>query len=352
MKILIVKLSSIGDVIHTLPVLSAVKRELPGAKISWIVERGSAEILRNNPLISRLVEIDTRALRKKRTFRNHLPEIGRQLRDLRNENFDIALDFQGLLKSAAIAKLARASRRIGFSKETLREPASRFLLTETVEAADNMHIIEKNLALAEKALQISVPRDNFDFPIFTEPKHRAEAAEIISQTGEDFAIINPATGWVTKTWDAQKYGQLADKIWENHGLKTVVTTAPSETELAKKVLDSSKSGKVLAAAPSLKGFYELAGQTKIYIGGDTGPTFLAIAAKAPVVGIYGPTQWRRNGSPNTADICVERTDIECRINCHRRACANWICLDISVETVSAAVAKRLQTAEKLEVNIG
>jgi ADP-heptose:LPS heptosyltransferase len=85
----------------------------------------------------------------------------------------------------------------------------------------------------------------------------------------------------------------------------------------------------------------LAKRAKIYVGGDTGPTHLAVAANAPVVGIFGPTEWWRNGSPNPQDICVERSDINCRVDCHRRTCSNWICMDISVETVFDAVQKRL-----------
>ncbi len=102
----------------------------------------------------------------------------------------------------------------------------------------------------------------------------------------------------------------------------------------------------MLAQPSLKGFYELAKKTKIYIGGDTAPTHLAVAAKAPIVGIFGPTDWQRNGSPNPADICVDRTDIGCRVDCHRRTCNNWICMDIEVETVFDAVQKRLGKSMK------
>lgn len=352
MKILIVKLSSIGDVIHTLPVLPAIGKALPSSEISWVVEKGSAEILRNNPLISRLIEIDTRALRKKQTIGIALPEIGRQLRGLRGIKFDAALDFQGLLKSATIAKLSKAKRRYGFSKEALREPASRFLLTDTINVPEKIHVVRKNLALVKEALRVPVPENDFDFPIFSEAEHLTEAREIISQTGENFAILNPAGGWVTKLWHAEKFGQLADKLWEELGLTSVVTTAPNEKSLAAKVLETSKSGKIFAATPSLKGFYELSKRTKIYVGGDTGPTFLAVAANAPMVGIFGPTEWWRNGSPNKDDICVERTDIECRINCHRRTCSNWICMNIPVETVLTAIRKRLQTAKVREVSIG
>ncbi len=342
MKILIVKLGSIGDIIHTLPTLAAIRIDLPEAEISWAVEARSAEILRGNKLINNLIELDTRSLRGGKVIENILLDGSRQIKKIREYSFDIALDFQGLLKSAVIAKLSKTTRRYGFDKANLRESASRFLLNETIEVPKLIHIIRKNLALAEKALNISVPHDNFDFPIFTEVEHKLEAEKIIEQTGADFAVLNPAGGWITKLWHAEKFGVLADKIWEEAGLVSIVATAPNEIELAEKVLANSKSGKVLLTQPSLKGFYELAKRAKIYIGGDTGPTHLAVAANAPIVGIFGPTEWWRNGSPNPSDICAERNDIGCRVDCHRRNCSNWICMDIAPETVFKAVQKRLE----------
>lgn len=342
MKILFVKLSSIGDIVHTLPTLTTVRNALPNAEISWAVEKGSAEILRGNELINNLIEVDTRSLRGGKIIENILLDASKQVRELRRFSYDVALDFQGLLKSATIAKLSKAKRTYGFAKQNLREPASRFLLTKTFETPPKIHIIRKNLTLAEKALNISIPTETFEFPISTDETHKTEAAKIIAETSENFAILNPAGGWVTKLWHAEKFGALADKLWEENGFVSVVTTAPNETDLAQKVLQNSKSGKVFPAQTSLKGFYELAKRAKIYVGGDTGPTHLAVAANAPIVGIFGPTEWWRNGSPNPQDICVERNDIGCRVDCHRRTCSNWICMDISVETVFDAVQKRLK----------
>ncbi len=345
MKILIVKLSSIGDVVHTLPTLAAIRRALPEAEISWVVERGSAAILQNNRLLDNLIEVDTKSLRRKEKIGKIIKSAHAQLKDLRASTFDIALDFQGLLKSAAIAKLAKATYRFGFSKQTLREPASRFLLTDKINVKKETHVIRKSLALAEQALKISVPEKDFEFPVFTDETHKKEAEEIINKTGENFAILNPAGGWVTKLWHAEKFGQLADRLWEENGLTSVISTAPNEIHLAEKVFKNSKSGKVLLAQPTLKGFYELAKCTKIYVGGDTAPTHLAVAANAPLVGIFGPTEWWRNGSPNPNDICVERTDIACRVDCWRRTCDNWICMDIEVETVFQAVQKRINNSK-------
>ena len=92
---------------------------------------------------------------------------------------------------------------------------------------------------------------------------------------------------------------------------------------------------------SLKGFYALAKRARVYVGGDTGPTHIAVAAGAPIVGLFGPTEWWRNGSPYSEDICVERNDIDCRVDCHRRSCSKWICMDISVDRVFDAVKKRI-----------
>ncbi len=346
MKILIIKLSSIGDVVHTLPVLAAIRKEMPDASVTWAVEQSSAEILRGNPLIDELLEIDTRALRGGRMIEEILIDAGKLIGDLRKREFDIAIDFQGLLKSAFVAKFTRSARRFGFAKSGLREPASRFLLTDTVETPPGFHVVRKNLILAGSALGFEARDEKPEFPIFTEEIHQAEAGAMSELAGGRFAILNPAGGWPTKLWDAAKFGELADRLFERFGLASIVTTAPNESELAMKAAANSRSGRLVTGEPTLKGFFELARRAEIYVGGDTGPTHLAIAAECPVVGIFGPTEWWRNGSLNPSDICVERNDIGCRVDCHRRSCANWICMDIGVETVLDAVARRLETARR------
>ncbi len=343
MRILIVKLGSIGDIVHTLPALAAIRRELPDAEISWVVEERSSEILKGNPLIDNLIEVDTHRLRRRRDVGKIIHEAGTQIRALRKYSFDIALDFQGLLKSSAIAKLSGAKRRWGFSREALREPASRLLLTNTVRTEPQIHIIRKNLALAEGALNVAVPENDFEFPIAASAEHIAEADAIAEKADGEFAILNPGGGWVTKLWHAEKFGQLADRLWEESGLTAIVTTGPNEDDLAEKVMANSRTGKLIFAQPTLKGFYELAKRARIYVGGDTGPTHIAVAAGAPVVGLFGPTEWWRNGSTNPDDICVERTDIDCRVDCHRRTCSKWICMDSDVEAVFSAVSKRVNS---------
>jgi lipopolysaccharide heptosyltransferase I len=347
MRILIVKLGSIGDIVHTLPSLAAIRRALPEAEIGWAVERRAAEVLRDNPLVDRLIELDTKALRRWRPVSGEtLLAPRQQLRRLRASAFDVALDFQGLLKSAAIARLSRAPRSYGFARQALREPASRFLLTETVNVPTRINVIRKNLALAAGALGIDVPQDGdeFEFPLAVSAEHEREAAEAAASVDENFAILNVGGGWPTKLWSVERYGVLADALLAEHKLRSLVTYGPGERELAESVIGASRTGAARALSLSLKGFYALARRARVYVGGDTGPTHLAVAAGAPVVGLFGPTEWWRNGSPRAADICVERTDISCRVDCHRRACSVWVCMDIEVSSVLAAASERLRRA--------
>ena len=350
MRILIVKLGSIGDIVHTLPALAAMRRALPDSEISWVAERRTSEILKDNPLLDRLIEVDTKALRRGLMSGETLRAPRQQLRLLRASAFDLAFDFQGLLKSSLAARLSRAQRVYGFARDALREPASRFLVHQTVPVPAGLHVIRKNLTLIKSALNISVPEDasDFEFPIAVNSDHEIEAAEAAQGTDRGYAILYPGGGWPTKLWSADKFGALADQLWSRFGLHSLVTYGPGEAGLAEQVLATSTLGKARAVCLSLKGFFALAKNAQIYVGGDTGPTHLALAARTPVVGLFGPTEWWRNGSPYPDDICVERTDIDCRVDCHRRACSKWICMDIDVERVMHAVTDRLSRAGRIK----
>jgi len=340
MKVLIVKLGSIGDIVHTLPALAALRAGLPQAEISWVAERASSEILKDNPILDRLIEVDTKALRRGLMSGETLRAPRQQLRRLRASAFDVALDFQGLIKSASIARLSGARRVFGYARAGLREPASTVFLSKRIAIPPRTHVIRKALLLLQGALGISAPVE-ISFPIGVTQTAEAEAERAAESTGGNYAILNPGGGWPTKLWSAEKFGGLSDLLWSEYGMRSLVTYGPGEQELAEKVRRSSKSGNAFPVDVSLKGFYSLAKRARVYVGGDTGPTHIAVAAGAPIVGLFGPTEWWRNGSPNSADICVERNDIDCRVECHRRACSKWICMDIDVGRVFEAVARRI-----------
>lgn len=363
MRILIVKLGSIGDIVHTLPALAAIRRSAPEAHLSWVVERGAAEVLRDNPALNDLIEIDTRALRRRPLAARGEWSLASQFGRLRRLKYDVAIDFQGLLKSAFVAALSGAKRRVGFSREFLREPMSRLLMTEGFEVPPRAHVTRRNLALASAAFGINATETDLQFPLGVLPSHEAEAAEaMLKLCGRDgnaasfaipnqfaianqFAILNPGGGWWTKQWSAERFGQLADLLWERDGLPSLVTYGPGEERLAACVESASRTRAARGVTLTLRGFFALARQARIYVGSDTGPTHLAIAAGAPIVGLFGPTEWWRNGSPQADDIVVERMDIGCREDCHRRACGQWVCMDIAVESVYGAARERLRRRE-------
>jgi heptosyltransferase I len=344
MRILIVKLGSIGDIVHTLPALAALRAAQPQAEISWVVERRSAEILRDNPLLDRLIEVDTKALRRGLMSGETLRAPRQQLRRLRASAFDVALDFQGLIKSASIARLSGARRVFGYARPGLREPASTVFLSKRISIPAHTHVIRKALLLLEGALGVPAPPD-LSFPIGVTPETEAEANQAAESAAGNFAILNPGGGWPTKLWSAEKFGGLADLLWASYGMRSLIPYGPGELELAERVRRASRSLKAVPVNLSLKGFYSLAKRARVYVGGDTGPTHIAVAAGAPIVGLFGPTEWWRNGSPHSQDICVERNDIGCRVDCHRRSCSNWICMDIDVERVFEAVTRRLDLRE-------
>jgi len=340
-RILIVKLGSIGDIVHALPAVAEIRRLIPDAEISWVVEKRSAEILRGNRTLDRLIEVETKGLRTNGTTETVLRNLRGQVGELRKNKFDVAIDLQGLIKSALVAKLSGAKKRWGFAGRALREPASRIFLTDSVKIPQQTHIIRKNLLLIETALDLAESNEPLEFPIDVSSGDVDEAESIVERVGPRFAILNPAGGWVTKLWDARKFGHLADRLWNELRLPSVIVSGPNEDHLSQAAVASAGTGKILSTKPSLKGFFELAKHSAVYVGGDTGPTHLAIAAGAPIVGIFGPTEWWRNGSLNPKDICVERSDVGCRVDCHRRTCSKWICMDISVETVFEAVRARI-----------
>jgi ADP-heptose:LPS heptosyltransferase len=216
-------------------------------------------------------------------------------------------------------------------------------LSKRVHVPKQTHVIFKALQLVQGALGIAVPSDpgELNFPIGIPDRDQLEASTEIERIKSPYAILNPGGGWPTKLWSPERFGQLADALWSHFGLESLITHGPGEEQLAQSVIDASRAGKARTVTLSLKGFFALAQHAKIYVGGDTGPTHLAVAANTPIVGLFGPTEWWRNGSPRPADICVERTDIDCRVDCHRRSCSKWICMDIEVERVLKAVETRL-----------
>jgi len=351
MRIVIVKLSSIGDVVHTLPAAALLRRSLADAHIAWVVERRASEILKDSPVIDELIELDTRAWRANflspATFSQVRGKLG-QLNSNGAARADVAIDFQGLIKSGFVAFKSRASSRIGFETQELREQPSKLFLTQQVSTSHLNHVIEKNLELARAAIAsvgaIESSTDSYEFPIAISSGDEQYVEALIDDQSGRFAVINPGGGWPTKLWSAERYAELGDWLWSECALTSFVTYGPGEETLAHTVSSNAKSDHVRPAASSLKQFVALARRAELFVGGDTGPLHLAAASRTPIVGLYGPTSPERNGPFDPRDVTVGR-DLWCRADCHRRSCWHWECMDIPVSDVRAAVLKRLANNE-------
>lgn len=344
MRILIVRLGAIGDIVHTLPALAALRQGFPDSHLGWIVQAGAgASLLKDNPYLDEIIELDRPKSHADPSEPVARGPVNTALSRLRGSRYDLAIDFQGLYKSALLPWLARIPRRIGFGFSSLRERGAGIFLTERVETSDNQHIIEKNLQLPRAlGCETGLP---YQFPIQTSLSDRAAIAEEVDRAGEGFAVINPGGGWPTKLWKPRYFAEIADRLWQHHQVRSIITIGPGEDALAKEIEHHSQTGRVRSLRISLKEFYLLARHARLFVGGDTGPMHLAGAAGTPIVALFGPSSSRRNGPFRTLDLVVERHDLECRVNCYRRRCGHTSCMDIPTSVVWEAIEKRLRSEQ-------
>jgi heptosyltransferase-1 len=331
-RLLIVRMSALGDIVHALPVLSAIREAWPSAEIDWLADERYAGVLDLVEGVSRRVVVR--------------PGYLKALSFMRGRGYDAALDLQGLIKSASAAWLSGAARVIGFETAVLREPSAAWFYSETVPVASGAHIIQKNLSvIAALGLERPVrPRFPFVLPLSPAADHVAEDAA--SRGPGRFVLINAGAGWPNKRWPADRFGALAHRIREDHGLPSYVLWARGEEPLADAVVAASRGAAVRAPETTLGDLLMLSSRAALMVSGDTGPIHLAAAMQTPVVGLYGPTWPERNGPWDPADGVVSRAR-ECVCH-HKRQCQRDVmCLDsVSVEEVAAAVTRRLSQAAR------
>jgi len=331
-KALIVRLSSIGDVVHTLPVLAALHRH--GWESGWVVEPPSRPLLPQGEFLGTVT-----AAPKAREF--GLGAASRAIADIRRQRYDVALDLQGLWKSALWARLSSAPRIVGYASRWRREPLSALLVREQLELSpDVSHVIDKNLSLLRPLGIDAVGLRQFPMAPSSEEQVSALAARLEALDLGAFAILNPGGGWASKLWPPERYGLLARGLRER-GLRSLVTWGPGEDRLAERAVAVSDDAAVKCFPTTLPEFVELARRARLVIAADTGPLHLACAAMTPVVGIYGPTDPARNGPFSPRDVVVRRTPL-CS-PCHKRRCGlhDGVMSVITPEEVLHAADRRL-----------
>lgn len=337
-RILIVRLSAIGDALHGLPVLNALRDAMPQAHLAWVVEGRVANLLRGHRALDELITLPRRWLNSPRAILD-------LRRRLRAQNFDVTIDVQGLTKSAIAAWLSGAKRRIGFDGKDGRE-ISRWLNNELVTPT-RTHVVDRNLELLAP-LGIKNPQVRFDLD--DTPADAQSVGQILRNCSlERFAVINPGAGWPSKLWPPQRYAAVARYLGEQHDLRTLVIWGnDAEHRLAEQVVAGSGGHSLIAPPTSLSEVAAIARRAVLFVGSDTGPLHLAGAVGTPCVGLYGPSPLDRNGpyGPRHAGVQNVRLSGSSR---ERRQAGPESMDAISIDDVCAACERALaqQTPARL-----
>lgn len=382
MKILIVKLSAIGDVIHTLPALNAIRRHYPDAEIDWLVEEAAASVVEGHAALDRVIV--SRRKRWLRALRNGpnriatLRSILRFIREIRATRYDLIIDFQQLMKSGLMVWLARGNVKAGFDGGMAHmEESHRFLNRRIPPVSMEIHALERYLILV-RALGIPVAEIEYNIPVgdadrtnvgrmlrgaraFGVRKLELSGVRKLELSGEGrgartdlpplapepsrpLVAINPVAQWPTKLWDTAGFAQVADRLIREFGADVVFTGGPADRPVVAEILEKmERSAADLTGRTNLKELAALYEGARLVISTDTGPMHLAAAVGTPVVALFGPTAPRRTG-PFGDGHQVVRLSLDCA-PCFKRRCArgDTACMaGISVDEVVACVQLRIE----------
>jgi len=307
---LIVRLGAMGDIIHGLPAVAALRAAFPEAKVGWLIEERWAELLctlstprsgprsPQRPLVERIHTVNTKQWRAAPFSLQTWERIAAGLSDLRAEPYDLAVDLQGAVRSSLLARWSGAPVVYGFAQP--RENLASMFYTRQVIAAGE-HVVDQTMSLAVAASGHPLRVPECQIPRDQDAEKRCDVW-LKERRINSFALLNPGAGWGAKLWPAERYGQVARQL-EEVGLKTVVNCGPGEENIAHAVLAAS-GGSVELFVGSLTGLIALTRRAQLFVGGDTGPMHLAAALGVPVVGIFGPTHPARNGPFGTPNIVL------------------------------------------------
>jgi lipopolysaccharide heptosyltransferase I len=330
-NVAIVKLSSLGDVVHALPVAAALRACFPRAHLTWVVEQREAALLRDNPALDEVAVADTRGWRRRHGMRAGADAVRAfrgLVRRLRDRGFTAALDLQGNLKSGLLTAATGAPVRIGFAAGHCREPLNTLFTNRRVAPPPSArHIVEQQLALL-RPLGVMEARATFCLP-------RDEAAEASVDgflrgrglgAGVSIVTLNPGAGREVKRWPPVRFAELARRLQDETGATVCVLWGPAELDQARAIVDGAP-GALLAPPTDLPALLALLRQTRVMVAADTGPLHAAAALGVGCVGLFGPTDPARNGPYGSGHRVVRGRD--------------GAMTSVSVESVLAAVCDLL-----------
>ena len=293
LRVLVVRLGAMGDILHALPAITALRNAHPQWFIGWAVEPQWRSLLCTEnctgrgpqmPIVDQIHSVPAKQWARSPLSTTTLRDLRRVRRELREARYDVCVDLQGAVRSALIAKWARTSRIVG--EEKPREPAARWLFDERVPTR-GVHVIEQAVEVANAVGGDELP---FTAPWLPSDEHAERKASEITQP---FVLFNPGAGWGAKRWPIDRYATVAKQL-HSSGYSTVINVGPGEESLGS-ALEQLSDGQARALQLTLTELIATTRRASLVIAGDTGPLHLACALGKPVVGIFGPTDPARNG---------------------------------------------------------
>jgi heptosyltransferase-1 len=323
-KILVVRLSSLGDIVHSLPGVAALRDAVPDAQIDWLVARTWAPILDGCPAANRSILFD------------QTPASGiiAKVRELRTEHYDAAVDFQGLYKSAILTLFSGARRRVGFDRLSAREPGAAIFYNDRVRAG-GPHRVQKNLSLAERMGAPLGAEPTFPFRV-SDAAAQSVRERLAAMGIENYWVALPGGGWAGKLWPADRYGALCREVEKRLGLRAIVIGGAGEEGLAEAAISAAAPAVPIRFPTSLAELMAVLARARFVVGGDTGPLHIAAALGVPVVGLYGPTDPAQTGPYTKRRVIVRNARPE-ETSYRFSASPSRAMLSISLEQTVAAV---------------
>jgi heptosyltransferase-1 len=325
-RFLVVRLGSLGDIVHTFPAVAALRETFPAAEIVWLTHPRWKLLVESSRLASEVWPVDSRAL----------ASLWENTCRIRSNEWQAAIDYQGLWKSAALPFLGGVAQRIGFSSETIREYGVPLLYTDRVRVTAS-HVADQN---GELSLYAGAKHPVAAFALAAPEKDDADVRKHLAANGIGrYVVLSPGGGWRSKYWPAERFGALCQELGKKLGVRCVLNYAPGEESLLSAVQAASGDASLLPYCGTLGQLMALLRSAACVVGGDTGPLHLAVALGAPVVGLFGPTDPARNGPYRSQDTVLRSSGA---VTSYKRGeQPDAAMLAISVDEVSGAVGRRI-----------
>lgn len=338
-RVLVVRLSAIGDVLHALPAVAALRSARPRAYVAWAVEDRAASVLQGHPCVDRVIVLPRQRWRRAGRTVLGWPRVTAEsvawVAGLVRERFDVALDFQGNLKSGVVAWASGAVARYGFAGDGAREGNGFFLNRRVAIPAAVRHRVDRNAALVEACLGEHAPPLDAGLPRHDADVAWADGALVAAGLpAHGYAVLHPGTSGfgAFKRWPTEHVARLAGGIARDLALPVAITFGPGEEPLAEEVRSRATPAPTLLPTPSLAALAEVLRRASFFVSGDTGPLHVAAAVGAPVLGLFGPKDaevygpWGRRADGTTGPLpVVARSDVPCR-PCPLRWCPEPVCM--------------------------